>query len=80
MGPTNSESERFVAALRQDRSLRQEVQDLASDREALHERVRAMGYSVTRRELDSIVASSTELSDEELEQAAGGEDPWSPKP
>ena len=37
---------------------------------------RERGYDVTQEELTELMASNRELSDDELEQAAGGDDGW----
>jgi predicted ribosomally synthesized peptide with nif11-like leader len=37
---------------------------------------RERGYDVTQEELSELAESNRELSDDELEQAAGGDDGW----
>jgi predicted ribosomally synthesized peptide with nif11-like leader len=74
--------EELNAALRQDAGLRTEIQELAGDLDALLRRVEAKGFGVARQELEALVSALDELSDDELEQAAGGDDAWGsvPKP
>ena len=38
------------------------------------------GYSLTERELKELAESHRDLSDDELEQVAGGDDGWTPGP
>jgi predicted ribosomally synthesized peptide with nif11-like leader len=76
----NPELERLTAALRRDPHLREEVRALSGDREALLAWTRDRGYSVPWPELAALLETADELSDEDLEHAAGGEDPWNPNP
>lgn len=64
--------ERFIADLRQHPDL---MQGLREQREAA-QWARDHGYEVTKEELRELMDSDRELSDSELEQAAGGDDGW----
>lgn len=76
----NLELQRLATALRHDPLLREELRARAHDPDALLAWSREKGYALARRDLIGLVDSVDELSDDELEQAAGGEDPWNPKP
>lgn len=71
---TEPEIKRFTAALQADPTLRSEALALAGDLDALVDWTQAHGFALTREDLQALM--SGELSDDELEQAAGGEDPW----
>jgi predicted ribosomally synthesized peptide with nif11-like leader len=75
-----AELARFTAALQREPRLREEFRNLTADRGALLAWVRSQGYTLTPGELNVLIDASDELSDDELEHAAGGEDPWAPKP
>lgn len=64
--------ERLTADLRRHPDL---LQELGEQRDAA-QWARDRGYSVTREELKELMDSDRELSDDELEQAAGGDDGW----
>lgn len=64
--------ERLVADLRQNPDL---LKQLAASGQSV-EWVRERGYDVTQEELSQLAESNRELSDDELEQAAGGDDGW----
>ncbi|MFL6198842.1 MAG: Nif11-like leader peptide family natural product precursor [Thermoanaerobaculia bacterium] len=64
--------ERLVADLRQNPDL---LKQLATSGHSV-QWVRERGYDVTQEELKDLMDSARELSDDELEQAAGGEDGW----
>lgn len=58
--------ERLVADVQQNPDLFQRLREWAQER----------GYEVTEEELSELRESHRELSDDELEQAAGGDDGW----
>lgn len=68
----NSEFERLLADLRGDSELRGEFQRLGEDREQAVHLAAAKGYRLTRQEAEALVESFQELSDEDLDKAAGG--------
>ena len=70
----NSEIKRFTAALQADPNLRSEALALADNIDALVDWTQSYGFALTREDLKTLM--SGELSDDELEEAAGGEDPW----
>ena len=76
----HSELARFTAALQQHPRLREEFRGMTPHRDPLLAWVRSKGYALTLGELNVLIDASDELSDDELEHAAGGEDPWAPKP
>ncbi|HET9229199.1 MAG TPA: Nif11-like leader peptide family natural product precursor [Thermoanaerobaculia bacterium] len=63
--------ERLIADLRKHPHLLQELREHGSVAWA-----RDRGYDVTREELMELMDGDRELSDDELEQAAGGDDGW----
>jgi predicted ribosomally synthesized peptide with nif11-like leader len=65
--------ERLTADLRKHPDLFQELQE---QKGGLAQWARERGYDVTREELKELMDSDRELSDDELEQAAGGDDGW----
>ena len=74
---------RLTAALKDDGHLRTELQGLAGDLDALRRWVEAKGFALAKPDLERLAASLGELSDEDLEEVAGGNDPWGgtpPKP
>ena len=75
-----SDFARLAAALRHDEVLRDEAREHAEDPAALVTWALRKGYSISRPEAADLLAGLDELSDGELEQAAGGNDPWAPKP
>jgi predicted ribosomally synthesized peptide with nif11-like leader len=64
--------ERLIADLRQHPDLFQELKEQKGSVQWAHDR----GYDVTLEELVELMDSDRELSDDELEQAAGGDDGW----
>lgn len=72
---STSGRDRLVQDLQQNSDLFQEFRDLSQNLNRLLQWTREKGYVVTREELEQFLDSDRELSDDELEQAAGGD--WS---
>lgn len=66
---SRSDLERLVADLRRH-------PDLSGASGLSLQWARDRGYDITEEELAELTASHRELSDDELEQAAGGDDGW----
>ena len=64
--------ERFLSDLQKDAGLRQELADLAPDREACVRWANEKGYSFTLDEAIEIGAFDSDLSEDDLEKVAGG--------
>ena len=71
---------RLTAVLKQDGRLRSELRELAGDLEAMARWTEAKGFTLLKPDLERLAASLEELTDDELEQAAGGNDPWGDTP
>ncbi|HEV7518584.1 MAG TPA: Nif11-like leader peptide family RiPP precursor [Thermoanaerobaculia bacterium] len=78
----SAEFERLLSDLRGDTALRGEFRRLGEDVEQTMRLAAAKGYRLMREEAEEVVQSFHELSDEELDQAAGGawNDPPTPPP
>lgn len=72
------EVHRFMKELQADPELLEEFKRVATDFEAALGWTKAKGYHLTEAELRDLLDSDRELSDDELEEAAGGEDVWPP--
>lgn len=70
---STSGRERLVHDLQQNSDLYREFKDLSQDLNRLLQWTREKGYLLTREELEQFLDSDRELSDDELEQAAGGD-------
>jgi predicted ribosomally synthesized peptide with nif11-like leader len=68
----SAEFGRLLSDLQTDAKLREEFHRLGGDLEATMRLAAAKGYRLTRVEAEELVASFEELSDDELDQAAGG--------
>jgi hypothetical protein len=78
---SRTEVDRLLADLQQKPDLMAEFRRLAADLDDLDRLVRWAAekeYHVIREELRRLAESDRELSDEELEDAAGGDDGWAP--
>lgn len=64
--------DRLIADLQKHPDLLQELREHQGSVQWARDR----GYDVTREELRELMDSDRELSDDELEQAAGGDDGW----
>ena len=69
---SRSEVERFLADLQSDAGLRQELETLGQDTEACVRWANAKGYAFTSEEALELGAFDADLSDDDLEQVAGG--------
>jgi predicted ribosomally synthesized peptide with nif11-like leader len=69
---SSSEVERFLTDLQNDAGLRQELENLGQDTDACVRWANAKGYAFTREEAQTLGAFETGLSDDDLEQVAGG--------
>lgn len=70
---STSGRDRLVQDLQNNSNLFQEFREISQDLNRLVEWTLAHGYAVTRSELMDLLDSDRELSDDELEQAAGGD-------
>jgi len=68
----SAEFERLLSNLRSDDALRGEFERLAGDREKTMQLAVAKGYRLSQEEALELARSFQELSDEDLDQAAGG--------
>jgi hypothetical protein len=75
---SRAEMDRLVADLQRKPDLMLEFRRLASDLEELVCWAAANEYRVLREDLRRLAESDRELSDDELEDAAGGDDGWAP--
>ncbi|MFN7963021.1 MAG: Nif11-like leader peptide family RiPP precursor [Thermoanaerobaculia bacterium] len=64
--------DRFSAALRADPRLLEQLSALGLDAEAWRAHAASLGFHLTLDEARGLAESTTELSDEELEDVAGG--------
>jgi predicted ribosomally synthesized peptide with nif11-like leader len=75
---SSSELNRFLEDVRKDPHLVDELRALLSDPDAALIWAGDKGYHLTREEVAELCDSDRELSDDDLEQAAGGDDNWPP--
>lgn len=66
------ELQRFSKDLEANEDLRNEVQKVGSDADAIVKLAQSKGYDFTKQDLEQAKAGSGELSDTDLEKAAGG--------
>lgn len=71
------ELSRFLEALRNDPRLLDESRTLLRDSDAALRWTQGMGYTLTPAEIKELLDCDRELSDDDLDQAAGG-DTWPP--
>jgi len=78
----SAELERLILDLQRDGTLREELHNLGGDLEQAVLRAAAKGYRLTRQDAEELLRSFQELSDEDLDKAAGGawNDPPTPPP
>ena len=69
----------FLEKVKADTELQEKLNG-AVDSDAVVEIAKAAGFSITAEDIQSIQSSTVELSDEELEGAAGGQRPWTERP
>jgi predicted ribosomally synthesized peptide with nif11-like leader len=76
---SSAELSRFLDDLRNDPRLLEESRTLLQDPEAALRWSREKGYHLTLADIQELLDSDQELSDNELDQAAGGTDTaWPP--
>ena len=68
----SAELERLLSDLKRDEPLRGDFHRLGGDLEPTVRLAAAKGYRLTREEVAELVQGFRELSDDELDQAAGG--------
>ena len=69
----------FLEKLKGDTRLQDKLKAAASPVAAI-DIAKAAGFSITVEDIQSMQSSTVELSDEELEGAAGGQRPWTERP
>lgn len=69
---SRGEVERFLGDLQMSADLRQELEGLGQDRDVLVSWANENGYDFTREEAEELGAFDGDLSDDQLEQVAGG--------
>jgi predicted ribosomally synthesized peptide with nif11-like leader len=72
---SSPELNRLLEDVRKDSGLKNESRKLASDPDAALRWTRDKGYDLTPEDIHELLDSDRELSDEDLDQAAGG-DTW----
>lgn len=75
---SSTELSRFLEDLRNEPRLLEESRTLLRDPEAALRWAREKGYHLTPADIQELLNSDRELSDDDLEQAAGGDDAWPP--
>jgi predicted ribosomally synthesized peptide with nif11-like leader len=73
---SSTELNRFLEDLRNDPRLLEESRTLLRDSEAALLWTRERGYNLSLAEIQELLGCDRELSDEDLDQAAGGDDTW----
>ncbi len=73
-----SDLERLLVHLQREPGLRHAAQALLATPAALARWASDLGYQLSAADLEALVGSGQELTDEELDQAAGGD--WTPPP
>lgn len=66
------ELQRFSKDLEANEDLRNEVQKVGTDADAIVKLAQSKGYDVNKQDLEQAKAGSDQLSDTDLEKAAGG--------
>ena len=69
----------FLEKVKADTSLQEKLKAAGSN-EAAIEIAKVAGFAITAEDIQSMQSKSGELSDEELEGAAGGQRPWTERP
>lgn len=67
---------RLLQAFQKNSDLMEEFKSLQGNSDHLHQWARERGFDLTREELKELADSDQALSDEELENVAGGDDGW----
>lgn len=68
--------QRLVAELQGNSGVREEIAALSGSSQALFDWAAAKGYELSLDEIERLLESLRELSDDELDKVAGGEDAW----
>ena len=76
---STADADRLVRAIQKNPDLLAELRSLPTPDRRL-QWAREKGYPLTEQELEGLFESDQALSDDELEQVAGGDDGWSPGP
>lgn len=71
---SRADLQRFTEDLEADTALAEEFRALGDDATAWHRQAAGKGYDLTLEEVGGLSSSYQELSDDELEQVAGGWD------
>jgi predicted ribosomally synthesized peptide with nif11-like leader len=74
----STELTRLLEDLRQDPRLLDESRALLRDPESAHRWAHEKGYLINREDIAVLLDSDRELSDDDLDQAAGGDTAWPP--
>ena len=77
-GETMSQTDyaRLLTDLQTSSDIREEVEALAGSAQAVLRWALGRGYELTLQEAECLLESRRELSDDELDKVAGGEDAW----
>jgi predicted ribosomally synthesized peptide with nif11-like leader len=73
---SSPEQNRFLEDVRKDPRLLDETRTLLRDPGAALRWAEEKGYQLTLEDIHELLDSDRELSDDDLDQAAGGEDEW----
>ncbi len=73
---SSAELNRLLEDVRKDPSLKDESRKLAGDPAAALCWAQGKGYNLTPKDIAELLDSDRELSDDDLDQAAGGDDAW----
>lgn len=75
---SRSELNRLLEDVRKDPLRLNELRALLRDTDAALHWASGQGYNLTREDVAELCDSDRELSDDDLEKAAGGDDNWPP--
>lgn len=73
---SRADLERFLVDVRKQPDLLDEIKRVAHNAGAALHWAGERGYAMTQEEIAEIAGADQELSDDDLEQVAGGEDAW----
>ena len=65
----------FLEKVKADTNIQEKLKAAGSN-EAAIEIAKEAGFAITAEDIQSMQSATVELSDEELEEAAGGQNPW----
>ncbi|HVT18276.1 MAG TPA: Nif11-like leader peptide family RiPP precursor [Thermoanaerobaculia bacterium] len=77
---SESDVQRFLTDLRKAPHLVPEIRALLDDPEAALRWAEGRGFHLTREDLAELKKIDQELSDDDLDQVAGGDNAWTPPP